>query len=488
MNLETARRAELVACVAEQAATIVAQAGTMAALMVRIKELEDRLATDSHNSSKPPSTDRARRTRSLCRRSGKKPGGQPGHAGHTRVLGETADRVEAHHPTACAQCGANLTDTAGSVAERRQVVDLPPLHLEVVEHQAERVVCPTCGAATIAAFPAAVVQSVQYGPQLQALGVYLREYQLLPAERASELLADLFGAGPAVGTIETAVERCAAQLETTDAAIKDAVRASAVAHFDETGCAVAGQRHWLHVASTPTLTSYAHHVHRGTEASAAIGILPHFRGRAVHDAWSAYFAYPDCRHALCNAHHLRELTFVAERDGQAWAVQLGDLLREMNTRMATVRAAGGTALDAATRQDVGERYQRLVEDGLRANPPSEEPRRPGQRGRVKQSKARNLAERLGRHQQEVLAFLDDFAVPFENSLAERDLRMVKVQQKISGCFRSTDGADHFCRIRGYIATVRKQGEPVLSTLQRLFTGDPLLLKLKPQSLPRINSP
>jgi transposase len=473
MDLESASRADLVAYVGQLQAQI-------AILTARVKDLEDRLAQDSHNSSKPPSSDPpGRRTRSMRQRSGQRPGGQVGHAGHALPLTASPDRVVVHRPASCARCGADLTATPGVVGERRQVVEVPPLRPEVVEHRSERVGCPRCGRANRGAFPAAVTRPVQYGPRMQALGVYLRAYQLLPAERACEVLTDLFGAGPSVATQETAVARCAQALEPVETAIKAALRASPVAHFDETGFAVEGRRRWLHTASTATLTYYAWHVRRGKAATDALAILPHFRGRAVHDAWGAYFAYPGCRHALCNAHHLRELTFLEEQDHQAWAADLKALLREMRRAVAAAKARGRAALDPPRRRALVARYAAILARGRAANPRVATPRRPGQRGRLKQSKARNLLERLQTHQEAVLAFLDDFAVPFENSQAERDLRMVKVQQKISGGFRSQAGADAFCRIRGYLSTLRKQGQAVLPALQSVFAGTPLLPRFEP---------
>jgi transposase len=386
-------------------------------------------------------------------------------------LSDTPDRVVSHRPTACRACGACLDDGAVLGAEHRQVVDLPPRQLEVVEHQAATVACGCCRALTTAAFPPEVSQPVQYGPRLQALGVYLRIYQLLPAARTSELLADVFGSAPSEATLQAAVERCAARLQETEAAIKRGLRRAEVLHVDETGIRVAKQRQWLHGAGTAALTHYGWHAKRGKEATDAIGILPAFTGTAVHDGWSPYWGY-DCAHALCNAHHLRELTFVGERDGQAWAAQMQELLLAIKEHVAAARAAGTARLDAATQQECEARYQRILDDGLAANPPAAEARPPGRRGRPKQSKAKNLLDRLSAHRAEVLAFMYDFRVPFDNNLAERDLRMMKVQQKISGCFRSGEGATAFCCIRSYISTARKQGQQVLHALSQVFAGAP----------------
>ncbi len=463
----------LEAIIAQQQQQIAALQGQVAALQARVKELEDRLATDSHNSSKPPSSDSfSRSNRSTRQPSGKKPGGQPGHPGHTLRMVDNPDRIVPHSPARCPRCGTSLEGTGAIDYERRQVVDLPVVKLEVVEHRAEVKECPACGERTPGEFPAEVTQPVQYGPGIQAVGVYLLEYQLLPQERTGELLEDLFGGAPSEGTLNAAVQRCAAGLAATEEAIKKQLRGSAVVHFDETGFYVEGERYWLHSASTEGLTHYGWHPKRGKEATDALEILPEFKGRAVHDGWSSYFQY-GCDHALCNAHHLRELTFVQEQDSQSWAGDMKELLLEIKARVEQAKAAGAQGLDEATRREFERRYQRILAQGLVANP-LPEPRPPGQRGRRKQSKAKNLLDRLAAHQPSVLAFMEDFRVPFDNNLAERDLRMVKVQQKISGCFRSDGGATAFCRIRGYISTIRKQRQDVLPAIQHVFAGSPFV--------------
>ncbi|HEX9802457.1 MAG TPA: IS66 family transposase [Gammaproteobacteria bacterium] len=471
MYWDTATREELLQLIAAQQATIRVLEQAIAALTERVKELEDQLATDSHNSGKPPSGDHSKRTRSLRKPSGKPSGGQPGHPGSTLRLSETPDRVIRHCSARCQACGASLEGGQESRFERRQMWDLPPIQLEVVEHRAVTTVCGSCGAETTAAFPPGVTQLVQYGPRIQALGVYLRVYQLLPSGRTRELLEDMFGSAPSEGTLQAAVERCAAGLADTDAAIRKGVQQAAVAHCDETGVRVEGKRRWLHVASTQWLTHYGWHPKRGKEATDAIGILPLFKGTSVHDGWSSYRQY-ECSHALCNAHHLRELTFVEEREGQPWARQMKDLLLVIKEHVEQAQAAGAERLDAATVHELEERYQQVLDAGLLANPPPAEGRPPGKRGRQKQSKAKNLLDRLGLHRREVLAFMHDFQVPFDNNLAERDLRMMKVQQKIAGCFRSGDGASAFCRIRSYLSTARKQGQRVLPAVAQVFAGSP----------------
>ena len=477
MDWDTASREELLQLIAAQQEQIAALTAQVVALTMRVKELEDRLATDSHNSSKPPSSDGFRqKTRSLREPSGKRPGGQAGHDGTTLRLVETPDRIVRHRPARCPACGQGLEDAEATRMERRQVVDLPAIRLEVVEHQAQCLVCPRCAAVTAGSFPAGVEQPVQYGPRIQALGVYLLTYQLVPYERTRELLEDVCGCAPCPATLQAAVERTAAGLVNTEAAIKRALRDAAVEHFDETGLRVEGRRQWLHVASTKELTHYSWHAKRGTAATDASGILPAFTGIAVHDGWQPYFTY-DCAHALCNAHHLRELTFVEEQDQQAWAGEMKRLLLDIKKRVEAERAAGRAEADAETRQEFAARYQQIIEAGLAANPPPAPPP-PGQRGRRKQSKAKNLLDRLSDHRREVLAFLEDFRVPFDNNLAERDLRMMKVQQKISGGFRSEVGATAFCRIRSYVSTMRKQRQNALTAIERVFAGTPVIPSLQ----------
>ena len=472
------------------------------AFTTRVKALEDRLALDSHNSSKPPSSDLGRpkpaprSLRPAPGATGRAPGGQPGHPGTTLRMVDTPDRRVVHRPAQCGACGqpmdAGRRDGRPSgVAvrerlddERRQVVDLPPLALEVTEHRVAHVACPACGVETAGTFPVGVTQPVQYGDRVKAVAVYLHAYQLLPYGRATELLDDLFGAGSAVPcprTVEAAETAASATLAPVDATLTAALRQVAVAGFDETSLRVGGARQWLHVASTPTLTHYAVHPKRGTDATDAIGILPGFTGTGVHDAWAPYLTYTECAHALCNAHLLRELVFLHEQDHQAWADELATLLVTAKDLVDTARAAGETHLDEVTLATLDAHYEHLLDQGRVANPPLKAPSAPlappdapPKRGRPKRSKAQNLLLRLTTHRQAVWAFVHDFRVPFDNNQAERDIRMLKVQQKISGGFRCPEGAHRFARLRGYISTLRKQRLPVLAALQSVFAGSPLM--------------
>jgi transposase len=314
-----------------------------------------------------------------------------------------------------------------------------------------------------------VAAPVQYGPGVAGLAVYLNQEQLLPEERTCRVLAEVFGRPISEATLERAVETCHTQLAAVEAAIKQGITEAEVAHFDETGARLGGKRFWLHVASTATLTFYAAHPKRGREAMDALGVLPAFRGRAVHDGLTSYGQYQDCAHALCNAHHLRELTFVEEQLKQGWASDLKTLLLEIKQAVDTARAGGLVAVPAAVKRDFLTRYDTILADGARANPP---PAPTGKRGRPKRGKAGSLVDRLHTHKAEALAFLEDFAVPFDNNQAERDIRMTKVRQKISGGFRTTTGADRFSRIRGYISTLRKQGIPIFAALVDTLSGSP----------------
>ena len=455
------------------------------ALVARVHELEGRLAKDSHNSSKPPSSDGLRRKpKSLREKSGKRRGGQPGHRGHQVSLVTTPDAVATHRPSQCGACQRELPGDAPSWVERRQVQELPPVRLHVMEHQILHVRCPACGATTAAQAPAGVSAPQQYGPRLRAVASYLVQQQFVPYARVRELFAEVFGAPLSVGTLVNLVRLGAARLQGVEEEIKAALRQAAVLHHDETGLRVVGAEgarlEWTHVTCTQELTHYARHAARGAAALEAIGILPGFGGVSVHDGWTSYRHYRTCRHALCNAHHLRELTFVDEQLHQPWAGKLKRLLGEMRTAMEQVRAAGAPHLPRAVRDDFIACYEALLGDGLAQNP--QPPPLVGQdgkrrRGRRKQSPARNLLDRLWMHEDEVLLFLDDLAVPFDNNQAERDLRMVKVQQKVSGTFCSEAGADAFCRIRSICSTWRKQGRSVLDALEAAFAGRSLSLQL-----------
>lgn len=439
------------------------------------KEMQDRLSKDSHNSHLPPSSDRfGKKTKSLRRPSGKKPGGQAGHEGNTLYQVANPDEIIVHAVLVCHSCQQDLKNVPVQDVERRQEVDIPPKRVIIREHQVEQKVCPHCQSVTMAPFPQGITAPVQYSPAFAAIGVYLTQQQFLPYERACETIQDLIGPAMAVGTLKNMVERCALNLQPIEEQIKEHLRKGHVLHHDETTLSIMGKRWWGHVASTDRLTHYAVHAKRGRDAINAIDILPKFSGTCIHDALATYFTYSNCTHGLCNEHHRRELTYLAEQHKQVWTEEMHTLLLDMNDAVQSAQSLGLKRLHPDEVADWKAQYETLLKEGYQANPPDPpEVSAPRKGGRRKQSAARNLLDRLSQHQDAVLRFLEDFSVPFTNNQAERDIRMVKVQQKISGGFRSLPGAQAFFRIRGYLSTLRKQGAHVLTALELALAGFPV---------------
>jgi transposase len=324
-----------------------------------------------------------------------------------------------------------------------------------------------------------VTQPVQYGLRIKAQATYLNNYQLIPLARACELLGDFYGHTPAQALILDANAAVVDQIEPSLEATQRHLIASPVVHFDESGLRVEGKLNWLHVASTEWLTYYTVHPKRGQKGMQAMGILPVFQGRAMHDHWQSYFTFDHCQHALCNAHHLRELQFVVDQYQQPWAKKMSQLLLDIKTE---IEAAPLEQMSLAPQRltHFGQRYDELISQGLDANPPPAHPP-PKKRGRKKQSPPKNLLDRLQQFKPQVLAFMYDFRVPFDNNLAERDVRMVKIKQKISGAFRTPTGAETFCAIRSYISTVRKHGLNVIDAIHDALSGNPFI----PATLQRV---
>jgi transposase len=450
-------------------------------LEARVEALENQVKKDSHNSSKPPSSDGYRkRTRSLRVKSERQSGGQIGHKGNTLEWREEVAQIIIHPVDYCEGCGISLSDAEVLSWDLRQVHDLPPLALEVSEHQAEVKCCEQCGLQNRGKFPVDVTNVVQYGSGIKGLMVYLMEGQLLPSERVSELLSEVFGCELSEGTLYNTRIHCYEQLEPVEQDLKEGMQASEVGHFDETGMRVKGNLMWLHVACTAGITYYFIHTNRGRVAMDAMDILPNFGGISVHDGLPSYAHY-DCEHALCNAHHLRELLFIVERYKQPWAEQMIALLVEIKDQVEVAKTDSLSALTPKQLTDFERRYQELIKLGIEANPPPLiDLNLPPKKGRPKQSPAKNLLDRLQTSQSAVLAFMYDFRVPFDNNQAERDLRMMKLKQKISGTFRSLEGAQMFCRIRGYISTLRKQGVNVLEAIRQVFLGNSFFPVLQPK--------
>jgi len=449
----------------------------VAQLTARVAELEARLGMNSANSSKPPSSDGYSKPnpKSLREQSGRKPGGQKGHVGTNLRQVSEPDAVEVHSPESCV-CGCCLDGVAPDHVERRQVFELPEKLLRVTEHRIVSKKCPQCGRVIRAGAPPETSGPVQYGPRFRALLVYLRDYQLLPYKRLTELCRDLLGAGVCKRTVETAEMQIYDALAPFEEAVRAQLLDEAVLHADETGMRVDGKLQWVHSLSARALTLYQAHPKRGGEAIEANGIIPAFKGVLVHDCWGPYFPYGG-EYALCGAHLLRELLGVCENEGHGWAHELSVLL-EMVSK--TTAARDATPLSP----ELVDWFERMYDDtlarGKRELAPPE--KTPGKRGRAKKSKSANLHGRLETHRNAVLRCLRDPVVPFTNNLAERDIRMVKLRQKTSGCARTFTGAETFARIRSYISTSLKQGENLFQNIVDAVAANPWI----PQ--PRTSTP
>ena len=450
----------------------------------RIDALEARLAQlerNSANSSKPPSSDRdgfnpPPKPKSLRKRSGRKPGGQKGHAGDTLRQVDDPEHVVEHRLPAeaqCPRCGATLGASEEALlkgqCECRQVFELPAIRIEVSEHRAERRRCTRCGTQVAAAFPEGVNSPAQYGAGLQAAALYLGGHQLIPYQRLSEVFADLFACPLSPGTLANFVKRGGAKAGESMKPVRDALRLAQVAHADETGCRLHGKRHWLHVFSTAKLTSYHIDAKRGGEGMDRLGLLGGFGGSLVHDFLSSYYRF-DCDHFLCAAHLLRELVYLSEEMNQPWAADMIALLleaKQLRDRERHRPQGARRVIGEKTRLRIALRYCEIVLEGLALNPEPPPPPE-GQRGRIKRSKALNLLIRLEERYEQIMGFFEYEHVPFDNNQAERDLRMMKIREKISGTFRSDQHAEAFCDLRSVISSARKQSRNLLDTLAELL--------------------
>ncbi|SMB78068.1 IS66 family transposase [Deinococcus hopiensis] len=436
-------------------------------LQARIRELEAQVARTSETSHQPPSQDQAWKQKQKSERlSGiRSSGGQIGHPGTTLKMSPSPDEVVMLPVTGSCRCGQHWHEVEVHDLLARQVLDLPEVQLHVTEYQAEVKVCPRCHQRQQAAFPGEVRGQVQYGPRFQGLAVYLNVAQFLPFKRVGDVLETLCGQRPSEGTIALHLNLATERLAGFEASLKEALLEEPVLHVDETGSKVKGKLAWVHVISSKQLTLYGHDPHRGSAAIQALGVLPRYGGVLMHDAWLSYF-HLCARHALCNAHLLRELRFLHEQLHQDWAGELRTALQGVYHQHKT-----GT-LTPVEQAAFLVRFDTLVEAGLVSNPAAEPV--PKHRGRVKQSPGRNLALRCQKHRDKVLRFLYEEGVPFDNNQAERDLRMVCVKRKISGGFRSATGGKNFCRIRSYLSTLQKQGLSIYTGLVSIFQNQILL--------------
>lgn len=439
-------------------------------LREEVRELKIRLDKDSHNSSKPPSSDGLRKppTVNLRKKSGKKTGGQPGHKGKTLEMSTNPDRTFEYRVEKCSSCGLVLENVSPDKIVRRQVFDIPEPKMEVTEHRAEVKTCPCCNVKNIARFPDDVPASLQYGVNVKALIAMLSAYQFIPSERLSELFADLCGHSISPGTFFNILEQCNENLEVFEEIVKKDLVNSPVVGFDETGMRCESKLHWVFSASTDKLTFYHIAGKRGEEGMKSAGILPEFNGVAVHDGWKPYLKF-QCQHALCNAHHLRELIAATESEGKEWASKLIKLILEIKSTVDSVKEAGKVELAPWQTRFYEDRYSEILRNGY-GEYLVPEPAVKKKRGKEKQVPSLNLLDRLWFNLKDVLRFMTDFRVPFDNNLSERDIRMVKLKQKISGTFRSKAGANWFCRLRSYISTVRKHGLNTLNSLKDAFLG------------------
>ena len=444
-------------------------------LKERVKTLEEQVNKNSSNSSKPPSSDGLQKPnpKNLRGKSEKNRGGQPGHERNILEKRLHPDTVICHALKICEHCQQSLQDVPPIEYETRQVFDIPPLKIEVTEHRAEQKICPCCQQITVANFPDDVQQPTQYGNTIKGISTYLNQYQFLPYDRLQEFFEDIFNHRISQGMLVKINWQCYENLEAPDTEIKRQLTVATNLNHDESGIRINGKLHWCHVASTAHLTSYGIHAKRGKEGIDAMGILPIFHGRLIHDFFKPYFTY-DCQHGLCNAHHLRELKFIEEEHKQEWAKHMAALLLAIKKQV-DWHQEHKIKLSEIRIQAYERCYDEILMMGLwHPDNIPKSPEKIRRRGRVKQTKAKNLLDRLRFHRKEALAFMYDPSVPFTNNQAEQDIRMVKVKQKISGCFRSNEGAQWFARIRGYISTAKKQKQNILHVLQNAFRGLPFI--------------
>lgn len=441
-------------------------------LLTRNVELEIMHNKNSNNSSKPPSTNKNKKPSNSRTKTGRSSGGQVGHSGKTLLKIDNPDNIIDIRKKICT-CGCNLSGLEGKI-QTRQVVDLPKIVMNVTEYRTHEVVCPDCKIVHKTEFPATVAQPVQYGENLQALMVYLSNYQLVPLARTTEIIKNLTGKNISQGTIVNANKRLYDSLEKFEESIKEQLKNAEVLHTDESGLRLKGKINWVHVTSTNHATHYAIHKNRGSIATNEIGILPEFEGTMVHDHWKPYYTFTKCTHAECNAHNMRTLKGIHENFGHIWATNMGSLLIEIKREVDSLKCKGVPFMAESDIKAYDERYKIIIAQGEKEDAEKCLVKIPKKTGKPVKSDALRLLRKLEKYDVETLSFMYDFNIPFDNNLAERDIRMVKLRQKISGCFRSDDGGSLFCRIRSYISTCNKNGQDIMESLKNAIKGDPFM--------------
>jgi transposase len=454
-----------------QASEIAEQTAVIAELKARLADLEQRLGRTPRNSSMPPSAEGLSKppapNRAERRAANRRPGKQPGSEGKHLAQVADPDEVVTHLPGLCTGCGADMADAEVIGTERRQVFDVPDICVRVVEHVSERRRC-RCGCETKAAFPAEATAPACYGNGVRALAAYLAVHQHLPYARMAELFSDLLRVEVSVGALAQMVAEGGTLVEPFTDEVRYLLRHADAVHFDETGGRVAGKLHWVHNASTSLLTLLDCHERRGRVAMDDLGVIALMSGIAHHDGWKPYRAY-DVVHSLCNAHHIRELNEIGWISHQFWANDMATLLCEANAIVKAAKATGATCLSDSALHSIRIRYGQIIAAGRLTNPGPPSHKRHGH-----EKKAYNLLVRLDTQRADVLRFASDFHASFDNNQAERDIRMVKLQQKISGSWRTLAGARAYCGIRSYVSTMRKQHRDILRGLRVLFEGQPWL--------------
>jgi transposase-like protein len=445
--------------IAAQAKEIKILKDLIVVLTAKVAELTAKLNKNSKNSDKPPSSDGLKKSAPKNSRvpSDKPSGGQKGHEGTTKELTETPDTIVELVPVDNCECGGAIIETEKYTV--RQVSDIQPAKMITVEYRAKEGVCVECGKEHKGSFPENVKGTVSYGENIQAVATYLTSYQLLPLKRTTELIHDLFGVKISQGAIVSAAQEAYEKLEDTQTRIEEELLNSDVVHFDESGMRVEGKTHWLHSAGTERCTLYSIHKKRGRDAMDEINILPRFTGTAVHDHLKSYYGYTSCAHAECNQHHLRTLKYICEDLKMEWAGEMSNLLLRINRHVELSKLFGADCLE---QDDITEyeRTYRAILSGVQVS-------------KTAPAESRRMANRMKKYEQETLLFMLDFDVPFTNNLAERDIRMPKAKQKISGGFRSADGANAFARIRSFVSTAKKNGKDVFDGVVSIFNGNPI---------------